>query len=128
MFLLGFILCWALCTSWTLVTIFFSEDYFPPNRVLNYNLFKYFLRHFLLLIFFWDSYNSNVGAFSVVQEISETVLISFHSFFIISTILSFSSLIHSSISCILLLIPSSVLSISVVVFFTYCSLILLDSC
>ena len=51
--------------------------------VLDYNLFKYFLRSFLFLFFFRDPYNSNVGAFNVVPEVSETVLSSFHSFFFI---------------------------------------------
>ena len=37
----------------------------------------------LFLFFFWDPYNSNVGAFNVVQGVSETVLNSFHSFFFI---------------------------------------------
>ena len=32
---------------------------------------------------FWDPYNVNVGVFNVVPEVSETVLISFHSFFFI---------------------------------------------
>ena len=56
-------------------------------------------------------YNSNVGAFNV-PEVSETVLNSFHSFslfcsaVVISTILSNRSLIRSSASVILLLIPS----------------------
>ena len=36
----------------------------------------------LLLVFlFWDSYDSNVGAFNIVPEVSEVVLISFNSFF-----------------------------------------------
>ena len=60
-------------------------DYFLSivREVFNYNLFKYFLRHFLFLFFFWDPYNSNVDAFNVVPEVSETVLNSFHSFFFI---------------------------------------------
>ena len=49
------------------------------GEVFDYNL-KYFLISFLFL-FFWDLYNSNVGAFNVIPEVSETVLISFHSFF-----------------------------------------------
>ena len=36
---------------------------------------------FLFVFFFWDSYNSNVGAFHIVLEVSEIVLISFNSFF-----------------------------------------------
>ena len=53
------------------------------REVFNYNLFKYFLSPFLFLFFFfWDPYNSNVHAFNVVPEVSETVLNSFHSFFI----------------------------------------------
>ena len=77
-FLLGFILYG---------TLHFLEltDYFLSQirEVFNYNLFKYFLRPFLFLFFFWDPFNSNVDAFNVVPEVSETVLNSFHSFFFI---------------------------------------------
>ena len=51
------------------------------REVFNYNLFKYFLKPFLFLLFFWDPYNSNVGLFNVVPEVSESVLNSFHSFY-----------------------------------------------
>ena len=37
--------------------------------------------HGLFVFFFWDSYDLNVGAFNIVPEVSETVLISFNSFF-----------------------------------------------
>jgi len=50
---------------------------------LDYNLFKYLLRSFLLFFFSWDPYNSNVDAFNVFLEVSGTDLISFHSFFFI---------------------------------------------
>ena len=68
-----------------------------------------------------DLYNSNVGAFNVAPEVSETILI-FLFFFLYSTpwqsflpfflhsviILSSSSLIHSSASVIFLLIHSHI--------------------
>ena len=84
------------------------------REVFGCNLFKYFLRPFLSLVSFWDPYNASVCVFNVIPEVSETVLISFHSFSlfcsvaVISTTLSSSSLICSSASVILLLIPSSV--------------------
>ena len=58
-------------------------DYFLPHfrEVFSYYLFKYFLMVFLFVFFFWDSYDSNVGAFNIVPEASEIVLISFNSFF-----------------------------------------------
>ena len=45
-------------------------DYLFPHfrEVLNYYLLKYFLMIFLFLFFFWDSYDSNVGAFNIVLE------------------------------------------------------------
>ena len=88
-------------------------DYFFPHfrEVFNYYLLKYFLMVFLF-VFFWDSYDSYAGAFNIVPEVSEIVLISFNSFFLsvsfISTILSSTSLILSSASVILLLVPSRV--------------------
>ena len=77
-FLLGFILYGTLC-------FLDLGDYFLSHvkKVFHYNLFKYFLSPFLFLFFFWDPYNSNVGAFSVVPEVSEIVFNSFHSFFFI---------------------------------------------
>ena len=58
-------------------------DYFLPHfrEFFNYYLLKYFLMFFLFVVFFWDSYDSNVGVFNIVPEVSEIVLISFNSFF-----------------------------------------------
>ena len=55
-------------------------DYFFPNfrEVFSYYLLKYFLMASLFVFFFWDSYDSNVGAFNIVPEVSEIVLISFN--------------------------------------------------
>jgi len=63
---------------------------FHIGEIFNYNLFKIFLIPFLFL-FFWDPYNSNVGAFDIVSEVSETILSSFHSFYFI---LPFRSYFH----------------------------------
>ena len=98
-------------------------DYFLPHfrEVFNYYLLKYFLMVFLFVFFFWDSYDSNVGVFNIVPEVSEVVLISFHSFFLsvsfISTILSSTSLTLSSASLILLLVPSRVFLNSLIALF-----------
>ena len=78
-FLFGFILYGTLCFLDS-IDCFLSH----VREVFDYNLFKYFLRPFLFLFFFWDRCNSNVGVFNVVPEVSETVLNSFHySFFIL---------------------------------------------
>ena len=117
-FLLGFILCGTLCTSWTSVT--FS---FPMLWKISATISTYFLRSFLSLCSFWNPYNVIVGPFNVGPEVSETVLILFilfslfSSVVVISTTLSSNSLIRSSASFILLLIFSSVLFISVIVLF-----------
>ena len=102
-------------------------DYFLSHirEVFNCNLFKYFLSPFLYLFFFWDPYNSNVGAFNVVPVVAKIVLNSFlFSLFcyavVISTILSSRSLIRSSASVILVLIPSTEFLISFSVFFYHC--------
>ena len=57
-------------------------DYFLPHfrEVFNYYILKHFLMVFLL-VFFWESYDLNVGTFNIVPEVSEIVLISFNSFF-----------------------------------------------
>ena len=76
-FLLGFILYGTLCLLY-LIEYFL----FHVGEIFNYTLFKSFLMPFLFL-FFWDPYNSNIGVFDIVSEVSETILISFHSFFFI---------------------------------------------
>ena len=117
MFLLGFILYGTRYTSWIWLTISFSM----LGKFSTIISSKNFLISFLFL-FFWDPYNLNVDAFDIVPKVSETILISFQSFYfihsseVISTILSSSSLICSSASDILLLIPSKVLLISVMLF------------
>ena len=73
-------------------------DYFLPHfrEVFNYYL-KYFLMAFLFVFFFWDSYYLNVGAFNIVPEVSEVVLISFNLFFsLFHLFLSFYLLPHKS--------------------------------
>ena len=73
---------------------------------------------------FWGSYDSNVGAFNIVPEVSEGVLISFNSSFLFSSLLHlfppFYLLAHlSSASVILLLVPSRVLLISFIALFIF---------
>ena len=78
--------CFSLDLSYMGLSVLPGLDWLFPSHVrevFNYNLFKYILRPFLLLFFSWDPYNSNVGAFNIVPEVSETVLSSFHSFFFI---------------------------------------------
>ena len=90
------------------------DEYFLPHfmEVFDYFLLKYFLMVSPFVFFLWDAYDSNVGAFKIVPEVSEVVLISFNSFFLstsfIYTILSSTSLILSSASVILLLVPTRV--------------------
>ena len=57
--------------------------YFPHHfrEFFSCYLLKYFFMVFLFIFFFWDSYDSNVGAFNIVPEVSEIVLISFNTFF-----------------------------------------------
>ena len=92
-FLLWFILCGALCFL-DFVDCFLSH----VMEVFSYYLFKYFLRLFFFLFFYWDPYNGNVEAFNVVSKFSQTVLISFILFSlfvaVIFTNLSFSTFIH----------------------------------
>ena len=76
-FLLGFILYGTLCASWTCLVISFSMlGEFSTIISLKFS-------HTFFLFFFWDLYNSNVGVFDMVPEVSETVLSFFHSFYFI---------------------------------------------
>ena len=101
------------------------SDYFPPRfrEVFNYYLLKYFLMVFLLVFFFWDSYDSNIGVCNIVPEVSEVVLISFNYFFFFP--LCFIFFYHSIFyltnpiyaSVILLFVPSRVFLISFIALF-----------
>ena len=67
---------------WNSLVFLDLGDYFLPHFRENFNYYlKYFLMVFLFVFFFWDSYDSNVGAFNIVPEVSETVLVSFNTFF-----------------------------------------------
>ena len=97
--LLIFVLCvwslliWLICVLgvspwvypiWDSLGFLDLGDYFLPHvrEVFKYYLLKYFLMVFLFVFFFWDSYDSNVGAFSIVPDVSEIVIISFNTFFV----------------------------------------------
>ena len=103
--------CLGLWVSWTWITISFPFLW-KFWAISSLSIFSCLL----FVFFFWDTYHSNVGAFNIVPEVSEVVLISFNSFFLsvsfISTILSSTSLILSSASVILLFVPSRAFLIS----------------
>ena len=72
-----------ICPVWVFLGFLDLHHYFLPHfrKVFDYYLLKYFLMPFLFVFFFWDTYDSNVGAFNIFLEVSEVVLISFNSFF-----------------------------------------------
>ena len=127
----------SLCLVFVTVLVFLLEfilygtfvplglDYFlfHVGEIFNYNLFKNFFIPFLFLFFFWDPYNLMLVHLILSQRslrLSSVLFILFTLFCsseVISTILSSSSLIHSSASDILLLIPSRVFLISAIVLF-----------
>ena len=75
MFPLGFFLYGTLCASWPWLTISFST-LGKFSAIISSKIFSFLF----FLFFFWDPYNSNVGAFDIVPEVSETIIGSFHSF------------------------------------------------
>ena len=83
-FLLGFILHGTHCCFLHLSEWFLSH----ARELFIYYLLEYIFCPFLSLYSFWHPHNMAVGAFNVVPEFSETILISFHS--------SFSFLFHIS--------------------------------
>ena len=71
------LLCVSLCSSLGLsclgLSVLSGHGWvfpFPFREVSIYYLFKYFLRSFLSLFFFWGPYNETVGVFNVVSEVS----------------------------------------------------------
>ena len=81
-FRLGFILFGTLWVSWTWVAISFPI-LGKFSAIISSSNFSWPF----FFVFFWDSYDSNVGAFHIVPEVPEVVLISFHSFFLFSSLL-----------------------------------------
>ena len=80
---LGFILFETLWVSqnWMIISFPILGKF---STVTSSSIFSW--SSFCLLL--WDSYDSNVGGFNIIPEVSEIVLISFNYFFL------FSSLIH----------------------------------
>ena len=76
-FHLGFIFLGTLWDSWTWVAISFPF-LGKFSTIISSNIFSW---SFFFVFFFWDSYDLNVGAFNIVLEFSEVVLISFNLFF-----------------------------------------------
>ena len=74
------------------------DGYFLPHfgEVFSYYLLEYLLMAFLFVFFFWDSYDLNVGAFHIVPEVPEVVLISFNYFFFFPL-----GFIYLKITCVL---------------------------
>ena len=95
-FCLGFILFGTLWVSWTWVAISFPI-LGKFSTIISSSIF---LMAFLFVLFFWDSYDLNVGAFDIV----EIILISFDffSFFPFCFIYSHHSIFHLTypISCL----------------------------
>ena len=113
MFLLGFILYRTLCASWTWLTISFSM-LGKFSAIISSKNFSYpfFYSSVWMLVCLILSQRS--------LRLSSVLFILFTLFCsseVISTTLSSSSLICSSVSDILLLIPSRVFLISIIVFF-----------
>ena len=76
------VFCLGFNPVWDSLGVLDLSGYFLLHfrEVFKYYLLKYFLMAFLFVFFFWDSYDSKVGAFDIVPEVSEVVLISFNSF------------------------------------------------
>jgi len=120
-FLLGFILYGTLCTSWTWLTISFSMlgkfSTIISSKIFSYPFFFSsssgipLIQMFIHLIFSQRSLK--------VASVLFILFTLFYSSEIISTILTFSSLVSYSVSDILLLIPSRVFLISVIVLFVF---------
>ena len=110
---------------WDSLSFLDLGGYFLPyfREVFNYSLLKYFLMAFVSVFLFWDSYDSNVGAFNIVPEVYEVALISFNAFFFFP--LCFINFHHSifhltyPIFCVSysMLIPSKVILILVIALF-----------
>ena len=123
--------CWESLCFLDLIDYFLSR----VREVFNYNLFKYFLSPFLFLFFSGTPIIRLLVRLMLSQRslrLSSILFILFSLFccaVLISTILSSRSLIRSSASVILLLIPSREFLISVIVLSLFvCSLVLLGPC
>ena len=76
-FHLEFILFWSLWVSWTWVAILGKFLTIISSSIYSCPFF----------VFSWDTYDSNVGVFNTVPNVSAVVLIYFYSFFFFSALL-----------------------------------------
>ena len=67
-------------SQWDSLRFLNLVDFPMLKKFLTIRFSNIFLRPFLFFFFFWDPYNSNVGAFNAIPLVSETVFISFHSY------------------------------------------------
>jgi len=98
-----------------------GDNFLPQFReVFNYYLLKYFLMVFLFVFCFWDSYDSNVGAFNTVPEVSLSSFLLIHFSFFLSDYF-YHSIFYSTnpifASIILLFVPFRVFLISFIALF-----------
>ena len=107
---------------WDLLGFLDLRGYFLPHfrEVFNYYLLKYFLMPFLF-VFFWGSYDLNVGALNIIPR--SLRLSSFLSFFFYA---SFISIILSSTSLIYILPSYSMLVLSRAMLVSVIALFIID--
>jgi len=116
------VLPWV-CLIWDSMGFLDLGGYFLPHfrEVFNYYLLKYFLMAFLFVFFFWDAYDSNVGAFHIVPEVPEVVLVSLNSFsFFPPCLIYFQQSIFHLTYPIFCLSYSTVGSLQSVFYLSYC--------
>ena len=83
----------------------------------TYSFLKYFPYPFFFFFFlFWDLYNSNVGVLNIFREVSEAVLISFHSFLFILLCFSYFQCPYLP-ACLSILLPKLFCSLFPLVYF-----------
>ena len=90
-FHLGFTFFGTLWVSWTWVSISFPV-LGRFSTIISSSIFSW--PFFFVFFFFWNSYDLNVGAFNIVPEVSEVVLISFLLFFLLCFIYFHHSIFH----------------------------------
>ena len=104
--IITFILVWFVCVSAFLLCLYYMGVSVLPElywlflshfrKVFDCDLFEYFFRPFLFLLF-WDPSDSNVGVLNVVLEVSDTVLTFFLSFLFVCLLVFCSMALISTI-------------------------------
>ena len=100
--------------DWVAISFHMLGKFSTYKLTVSSNIFH--ILSFFFFFLFWDLYNSNVGVLNIFREVSEAVLISFHSFLFILLCFSYFQCPYLP-ACLSILLPKLFCSLFPLVYF-----------